>query len=90
MRVRPTVLALGIAFAALSAQAQTAPQPAHPAQEGPFSVFVYERLGATPALQRPPVARDVRAAQPRAGGEGEAQGAVQLSKTNAAATRRAN
>lgn len=85
MRIRLTILALGIALATLSAQAQTAPQPARPAQEGPFSVFVYERLGATPSLQRP---HWTRAAQPRSRSAVESPAAAQMSKSAAAAARR--
>lgn len=89
MRIRPTTLAIGIALAALSAQAQTSQPPARPAQEGPASVFVYEKLGATPSLQRPQALPAIRTAQPRAGGEGEVPAAMQVSKSPAT-TRRVN
>ncbi len=88
MRIRPTVLALGIALVTLGAQAQTAPQPARPAQEGPFSVFVYEKLGATPSLQRPRWTRAAPETQPRAGGAAEAPAAVQVSESPAPPARR--
>ena len=88
MRIRPTALAIAIALVALGAQAQTAPQPARPAQEGPFSVFVYEKLGATPSLQRPRWTRAAPQAQPRAAGEVEAPAAVRVSKSAAPAARR--
>ena len=41
MRIRPTWLALGLAFVALSAQAQTASRPARPADADAFSVFFF-------------------------------------------------
>ena len=66
MRIRPTWLALGFAFVALSAQAQTASRPARPADADAFSVFVYDRISATPSLRWPLAARAGGAAQPRA------------------------
>lgn len=59
MRIRPTYFAAHIAasvaaaaaFVAFGAQAQSLPSYQRPADDSTFSVFVYDRLGATPSLQ---------------------------------------
>ncbi len=65
MRIRPNLIAAAIALFAVGAQAQALPTPARPATEPAASVFVYERLGATPSIdvQRLAQIRKLRMAQ---------------------------
>jgi hypothetical protein len=63
MRLSPTFLAIGVTLLALGAQAQTPAKIEHPSNENAFSVFVYDRLGATPSLRMAP--REAKPAQAR-------------------------
>lgn len=94
MRLSPTFLAVGVTFLALGAQAQTAAKIEHPSNENTFSVFVYDRLGATPSLRMAPPdakpAQNATAARkpiavPQAGGEGETRTALQVTSIAAPA-----
>jgi len=66
MRVRPVYLVISLSLVALSAPSQALPRYERPAQDNTFSIFVYDRLGATPTIRTPRAARTDKAITPPA------------------------